>query len=199
MLCNDTSSIPCELGSVLYENGKCYLPSSAPEGLMSVGVVFNTAQRLAVFKSSHGSLKLSTGTGCSTLSTEFCNNTSLVNSCGTNSEKNSTALRNITCTIYPHYLLLLRNTPSCSGNNCKLGVFLLPSAKDIQTLFQNRTAVTVGLRSISTESSPLSSGTYWTSTYASSDKVWTYNTETGAYTISAKNAGFYYYRLIVKY
>ena len=104
MLCNDTSSIPCELGSVLYENGKYYIPSNVPEGLKSVSVVFDTAQRLAVFKSSHGSLNLGAGTGCSTLSTEFCNNTSLVNSCGINSEKNSTALRNITCTTYPAYL-----------------------------------------------------------------------------------------------
>lgn len=41
-----SEEIPCEIGSVLYDDKKCY--TSAPSGKNPIGVVFNTDKRLAI-------------------------------------------------------------------------------------------------------------------------------------------------------
>ncbi len=42
------TGIGCEVGSVLYSNLNCYKPDAAPSGLTAIGVVFDTYKKLAV-------------------------------------------------------------------------------------------------------------------------------------------------------
>ena len=139
---NPYKEIECQIGSVLYEDKKCY--TSAPRGKSPIGVVFDTSKRLALSLKSPDTLEnpyQSTNWGGDGIDIPDLENYTeeAINSSDTDGQTNTDKII---------AALGMGNGINVAAGGCKnIGGFL-PSISELKTLFSNKAKVKEGLSSL---------------------------------------------------
>ena len=151
------NSVECQIGSVLYDDLKCY--DEAPDGKTAVGVVFDTSKRLAIIYGA-GANNIAWGGDGTDISTLINCTDSNYTFCGTDGKSNT---QKIVAALgeSSDYAAGLCYTLTHGG--LPKGRWFLPSMSELKTLYNNRTQVNAGLASLGSPSLP-TSGWYWSST-----------------------------------
>ncbi len=142
----------CQVGSVLYEDKKCY--ASAPSGQNPIGVVFDTSKRLAVALTPAQGYKKWGAYGIDISGLENCSSGNFA-SCGTDGQANTDKI-----------IAAIGSDTTTAAGWCKSLGYFLPSAGELQTLSNNKTKVNEGLSTLPNPDTILidDSGYYWSST-----------------------------------
>ena len=151
------NSVECQIGSVLYDDLKCY--DKAPSGKTALGVVFDTSKRLAIIYGA-GVAKIAWGGyGTDISGLDNCTSSNYT-SCGTDGKSNT---QKIVASLgeSSDYAAGLCYTLTHGG--LPKGSWFLPSASELKTLHNNKEKVNAGLASLGSPSLPIS-GWYWSST-----------------------------------
>ena len=145
--------VTCTVGSVLYNDLKCY--DKAPSGKTALGVVFDTSKRLAIIYGA-GANNIAWGEyGTDIPGLDNCT----ISTCDTDGKSNT---QKIVAALgeSSDYAAGLCYTLTHGG--LPKGSWFLPSAKELETLYNNKTKVNAGLASLGSPSIP-TSGYYWAS------------------------------------
>ena len=158
------NSVECQIGSVLYDNLKCY--DEAPDGKTAVGVVFDTSKRLAISISMYKNYIPWGGYGTDISGLDNCTDSNYT-SCDTDGKSNT---QKIVAALgeSSDYAAGLCYTLTHGG--LPKGSWFLPSMSELKTLYNNRTQVNAGLASLGSPSLP-TDGFYWSSTEYSSNSA----------------------------
>ena len=193
VFCIADSSVECQIGSVLYNDLKCY--DEAPSGKTAIAVVFDTSKKLAIALDLRSGIQwgvygtdISTLTNCTTPNYTTCdtdgkaNTQKIVSALGQNSSYAA---------------------PSCymkTTGSLPKGSWFLPSVSELKTLYNNKTKVNAGLASLGSPSLP-TSGYYWSSTeYSSYDAFSLYLSNSYVnFSSKANSSSNYYARCAVAY
>ena len=175
VFCIADSSVECQIGSVLYNDLKCY--DEAPEGKTALGVVFDTNKRLAISRQVQKNIRwykapIGTGTG---IVTPADIDISDLDNCGdlglnyqyceidgkSNTQKIVAQLGSDRSDYAAGYCYNLTDGDTPKGS------WFLPSASELKTLYDNKATVTTALKTIGGEIIPIS-GIYCSSNEDSS-------------------------------
>ena len=159
------NSVECQIGSVLYDDLKCY--DEAPDGKAAIAVVFDTSKRLAISLSTglNNVQWGSYGTDISTLTNCTMDN---YTSCDTDGKSNTQKI-----------IAVQGESTSLAAGSCYTstygglpkGSWFLPSASELKTLYSNKTQVNAGITAAGAASTIPTIGYYWSSTEHSSDSA----------------------------
>ena len=166
------------VGAILYGDGT--VASSLVTGKTPIGIVFDTANRLAVALTDINS---SGSAGSSTMywSTSYYDIPALGNctdltTCGVDGRANTTAILNCgsSCGTTPAATATNSYEPSgCSKDFCKKTKWFLPSMRDLITLYNAKSYVNASLSlTASSGAKTLTESYYWSSTEGSSHGAW---------------------------
>ena len=166
------------VGAILYGDGT--VASSLVTGKTPIGIVFDTANRLAVALTDINS---SGSAGSSTMywSTSYYDIPALGNctdltTCGVDGRANTTAILNCgsSCGTTPAATATNSYEPSgCSKDFCKKTKWFLPSMRDLITLYNAKSYVNASLSlTASSGAKTLTESYYWSSTEYISDYAW---------------------------
>ena len=153
--------VTCTVGAVLYNDLKCY--DKAPEGKTALGVVFDTSKRLAIIYGA-GADNIVWSKSASDISTLTNCTDSNYTSCGTDGKSNTQKIVNA-LGVSSDYAAGLCYTLTHGG--LPKGSWFLPSASELETLYNNKTKVNAGLASLGSPSLPTDKH-YWSSNEDSS-------------------------------
>ena len=151
------NSVECQIGSVLYDDFKCY--DEAPSGKTAIGVVFDTSKKLAIALEQHSGIPWGGyGTDISTLTN--CTNTNYT-SCDTDGKSNT---QKIVAALgeSSDYAAGLCYTLTHGG--LPKGSWFLPNMSELKTLRDNKAAVNAGLTKAGGTALPTRGSYYWSST-----------------------------------
>ena len=157
VFCIADSSAECQIGSVLYNDLKCY--DEAPSGKTAVGVVFDTSKRLAISLST-GLNNVQWGSYGTDISTLTNCTTSNYTTCDTDGKSNTQKI-----------IAVQGESTSLAAGSCYTstygglakGSWFLPSASELKTLYSNKTSVNAGITAAGAGST-LASQLFWSST-----------------------------------
>ena len=158
VFCIADSSTECQIGSVLYNDLKCY--DEAPSGKTAIGIVFDTSKRLAISLDS-GKNSISWGSSADISGLDNCTGSNYT-SCGTDGQSNTQKI--IAVQGESASLATVSCYTSTYGSLPK-GSWFLPSASELKTLHNNRTQINTGITAAGF-SSTISTASiyYWSST-----------------------------------
>ena len=193
------------VGAILYGDGT--VASGLVTGKTPIGIVFDTANRLAVALTDINS---SGSAGSSTMywSTSYYDIPALGNctdltTCGVDGRANTTAILNCgsSCGTTPAATATNSYEPSgCSKDFCKKTKWFLPSMRDLITLYNAKSYVNASLSlTASSGAKTLTESYYWSSTEFSSDYAWILNVHSGFRGSYGKSYNNIYVRPVVKY
>ena len=101
---DETETEACQLGTVLVGDGNCYDPDAVPTGVVPIGIVFDTANRLAVALTdisrggAAGDIPMWWSSGyCDIPSLENCSDSNSLMSCGADGQANTIAILASAC------------------------------------------------------------------------------------------------------
>ena len=171
---NPYKEIECQIGSVLYEDKKCY--TSAPRGKSPIGVVFDTSKRLALSLKSPDTLenrRQGTNWGGDGIDIPDLENYTLeaINSSDTDGQTNTDKII---------AALGMGNGTNVAAGWCKnIGGFL-PSISELKTLYSNKAKVKEGLSSLPDADHLIGEGVYesiyfWSSNEKDDEWAWAMN------------------------
>ena len=191
LFCGSASSAStptCVVGSVLYDDKKCY--DTAPSGRTAIGVVFDTSKRLAIALDQKNNIKWGVyGTDISTM--RNCTESNYT-SCDTDGKTNTDRI-----------VTALGSNSDYAAGYCrsKGSEWFLPSASELMTLYNNKTTVNNGISSIGGTQIPTTAGYYWSSTECSSYVALRLTLATGTVYTYGKNtiSSLYYARCAVAF
>ena len=178
VFCED---IGAAVGDILYGDGT--VASGLVTGKTPIGIVFDTANRLAVALTDINS---SGSAGSSTMywSTSYydipalgnCTSSTDLTTCGVDGRANTTAILNCgsSCGTTPAATATNSYEPSgCSKDFCKKTKWFLPSMRDLITLYNAKSYVNASLSlTASSGAKTLTESYYWSSTEFSSNYAW---------------------------
>ena len=193
------------VGAILYGDGT--VASGLVTGKTPIGIVFDTANRLAVALTDINS---SGSAGSSTMywSANYYDIPTLGNctdltTCGVDGRANTTAILNCgsSCGTTPAATATNSYEPSgCSKDFCKKTKWFLPSMRDLITLYNAKSYVNASLSlTASSGATTLTESYYWSSTEFSSDYAWILNVHSGFRGSYGKSYNNIYVRPVVKY
>ena len=193
------------VGAILYGDGT--VASGLVTGKTPIGIVFDTANRLAVALTDINS---SGSAGSSTMywSANYYDIPTLGNctdltTCGVDGRANTTAILNCgsSCGTTPAATATNSYEPSgCSKDFCKKTKWFLPSIRDLITLYDAKSYVNTSLSlTASSGATILTESYYWSSTEFSSDYAWILNVHSGFRGSYGKSYNNIYVRPVVKY
>ena len=155
-----SSSVTCKVGSILYNDLKCY--NEKPDGKTAIGVVFDTYKKLAIAMDHKNNIKWGGyGTDISGLDNCIYSN---YTTCGTEGKDNTQKIVSALGTGSDYMAGYCYNLTSGLAK----GSWFLPSASELKTLYDNRTTINTVLQKAGGTAIP-SSGYYWSSTEVSRD------------------------------
>ena len=178
VFCED---IGAAVGDILYGDGT--VASGLVTGKTPIGIVFDTANRLAVALTDINS---SGSAGSSTMywSTSYydipalgnCTSSTDLTTCGVDGRANTTAILNCgsSCGTTPAATATNSYEPSgCSKDFCKKTKWFLPSMRDLITLYNAKSYVNASLSlTASSGAKTLTESYYWSSTEYGSSTAW---------------------------
>ena len=196
------------VGAILYGDGT--VASGLVTGKTPIGIVFDTANRLAVALTDINS---SGSAGSSTMywSTNYydipalgnCTSSTDLTTCGVDGRANTTAILNCgsSCGTTPAATATNSYEPSgCSKDFCKKTKWFLPSMRDLITLYNAKSYVNASLSlTASSGAKTLTESYYWSSTEYNTDTAWTLRMSDGHSGWSYKFSSNDYVRPVVKY
>ena len=166
------------VGAILYGDGT--VASGLVTGKTPIGIVFDTANRLAVAltdinsSGSAGSSTMMWATGYYDIPT--LGNCTDLTTCGVDGRANTTAILNCgsSCGTTPAATATNSYEPSgCSKDFCKKTKWFLPSMRDLITLYNAKSYVNASLSlTASSGAKTLTESYYWSSTEISSTSAW---------------------------
>ena len=156
-----SSSVTCKVGSILYNDLKCY--NEKPDGKTAIAVVFDTSKKLAV-SLDYGKNNIGWGGSGTDISTLTNCSESNFSTCGTEGKDNTQKIVSKLGTGSNYAAGYCYN--KTDGGLAK-GTWFLPSASELKTLYDNKDAVNTTLQTIGGATIP-TTGIYWSSTEASS-------------------------------
>ena len=206
VFCKTVQPVTCIVGSILGGDQFCY-KDKLPDGVKSVGIVFDTTNKLAVAltdinsSSSAGSSTMMWATGYYDIPT--LGNCTDLTTCGVDGRANTTAILNCgsSCGSTPAATATNSYEPSgCSKDFCKKTKWFLPSMRDLITLYDAKSYVNASLSlTASSGATTLTESYYWSSTEFSSDYAWILNVHSGFRGSYGKSYNNIYVRPVVKY
>ena len=192
------------VGAILYGDGT--VASGLVTGKTPIGIVFDTANRLAVAltdinsSGSAGSSTMMWATGYYDIPT--LGNCTDLTTCGVDGRANTTAILNCgsSCGTTPAATATNSYEPSgCSKDFCKKTKWFLPSMRDLITLYNAKSYVNASLSlTASSGAEPLSESRYWSSTEYGSLYVWGVDISDGA-ELGSDKGSYALVRPVVKY
>lgn len=197
------------VGAILYGDGT--VASGLVTGKTPIGIVFDTANRLAVALTDINS---SGSAGSSTMywSTNYydipalgnCTSSTDLTTCGVDGRANTTAILNCgsSCGTTPAATATNSYEPSgCSKDFCKKTKWFLPSMRDLITLYNAKSYVNASLSlTASSGAKTLTESYYWSSTEYNNYTAWKLRLSDGYRFNSTKsNTNNGYVRPVVKY
>ena len=206
VFCKTVQPVTCIVGSILGGDQFCY-KDKLPDGVKSVGIVFDTTNKLAVAltdinsSSSAGSSTMMWATGYYDIPT--LGNCTDLTTCGVDGRANTTAILNCgsSCGTTPAATATNSYEPSgCSKDFCKKTKWFLPSMRDLIALYNAKSYVNASLSlTASSGATTLTESYYWSSTEFSSDYAWILNVHSGFRGSYGKSYNNIYVRPVVKY
>ena len=185
--------VTCTVGAILYNNLKCY--DEAPAGRTAIGVVFDTSKRLAISLSTGNNVQWgSYGTDISTLTN--CT-TSNYTTCNTDGKSNT---QKIIAVQGESTSLAAGSCYTSTYGSLPKGSWFLPSASELKTLIDNKTAVNAGITA-ARAGSALADQIFWSSNEYGSKYALALYLDLGNMTLYDKDISFssWYARCAVKY
>ena len=204
VFCEDVISV----GSILYGDGT--IANGLVTGKTPIGIVFDTAHRLAVALTDINSSG-SAGSSAMYWSTSYydipalgnCTSSIDLMTCGVDGRANTTAILNCgsSCGSTPAATATNSYEPSgCSKDFCKKTKWFLPSMRDLITLYNAKSYVNASLSlTASSGAKTLTESYYWSSTEYNTDTAWTLRMSDGHSGWSYKFSSNDYVRPVVKY
>ena len=204
VFCEDVISV----GSILYGDGT--IANGLVTGKTPIGIVFDTAHRLAVALTDINSSG-SAGSSAMYWSTSYydipalgnCTSSIDLMTCGVDGRANTTAILNCgsSCGSTPAATATNSYEPSgCSKDFCKKTKWFLPSMRDLITLYNTKSYVNASLSlTASSGAKTLTESYYWSSTEYNTDTAWTLRMSDGHSGWSYKFSSNEYVRPVVKY
>ena len=204
VFCEDVISV----GSILYGDGT--IANGLVTGKTPIGIVFDTAHRLAVALTDINSSG-SAGSSAMYWSTSYydipalgnCTSSTDLMTCGVDGRANTTAILNCgsSCGSTPAATATNSYEPSgCSKDFCKKTKWFLPSMRDLITLYNAKSYVNASLSlTASSGAKTLTESYYWSSTEYNTDTAWTLRMSDGHSGWSYKFSSNDYVRPVVKY
>ena len=178
--------ITCTVGSILYNDLKCY--SKKPSGKTAIGVVFDHNKKLAIsLDGGKNSIQWGgSGTDISTLTNCTSSNFS---TCGTDGKDNTQKIVSALGTGSDYAAGYCYN--KTDGGVAK-GTWFLPSMSELKTLYNNKTQVNAGITAAGGTKFPTSRAWYWSSTEYNSTYVLGLNLDDGNVYIDLKTYSYSY-------
>ena len=204
VFCEDVISV----GSILYGDGT--IANGLVTGKTPIGIVFDTAHRLAVALTDINSSG-SAGSSAMYWSTSYydipalgnCTSSIDLMTCGVDGRANTTAILNCgsSCGSTPAATATNSYEPSgCSKDFCKKTKWFLPSMRDLITLYTTKSYVNASMSLTSSSGAKtLPESYYWSSTEYNTDTAWTLRMSDGHSGWSYKFSSNDYVRPVVKY
>ena len=156
--------ITCTVGSILYNDLKCY--SKKPSGKTAIGVVFDHNKKLAIALDHKNNIPWGAyGTDISSLTN--CT-TSNFSTCGTDGKDNTQKIVSKLGTGSDYAAGYCYN--KTDGGQAK-GSWFLPSAVDLKLVFNNKTTINTAMTAAGGTKIPSTNIWYWSSTELSSNSA----------------------------
>ncbi len=195
------------VGAILYGDGT--VASGLVTGKTPIGIVFDTANRLAVALTdinSSGSAGSSTmywsSSYCDTPNLDNCTSSDGLTSCGVDGRTNTNAILASTCngTTYAANGANAYEPSGCSKAFCKKTKWFLPSMRDLITLYNAKSYVNASLSlTASSGAKTLTESYYWSSTENSYSGAWLLGVSDGSRVADRKNYGKLYVRPVLAF
>ena len=187
VFCIADSSVECQIGSVLYNDLKCY--DEKPDGKTAIGVVFDHNKKLAIALDHKNNIPWGAyGTDISSLTN--CT-TSNFSTCGTDGKDNTQKIVSALGTGSDYAAGYCYN--KTDGGQAK-GSWFLPSAVDLKLVFNNKTTINTAMTAAGGTKIPSTNIWYWSSTEDSSKFALGLDLSNGAVFIYTKgNSGSHSY------
>ena len=152
--------VTCTVGAILYDDLKCY--DGAPSGKTAIAVVFDTSKRLAISISMYTRSIPWGGHGTDISGLDNCTSSNYT-SCGTDGQSNTQKIVSALGNSSTYAAGFCGTTALESSDGKSVIDFFLPSASELKTLYDNKTAVNAGLTKAG--GTTISSNSYyWSST-----------------------------------
>ena len=197
-----------EIGSILYGDGT--VASGIVTGKTPIGVVFDAANRLAVALTD---VKKNGTAGSEAMkwSSDYCDTPGLQNctiteisygtnltpiSCGVDGRLNTNAILASTCngTTYAATATNNYQPAGCTKDFCKKTKWFLPSLRDLQNIYLQKTQIDASLTLLKTYSATtVRSDYYWSSTEYSMNSAWLFHMLDGYRGWYLKDSSNYFY------
>ena len=196
VFCKTGPEVACAYATILGDDGLCY--ETLPDGVNPVGIVFDTTNKLALALNDTGSsMKWSVGY-CDVSSLTNCSSASTISSCGVDGKTNTQNLQSNTCSTFPpaQAVKAYNLGSSCTATFCKQGNWFVPSARDLQTIKNNKEVLNASLTQVG---GATLSGSYWASTEYSQVDAWKMEMSTNTLNFDDKVDTVAKVRPVVKY
>lgn len=205
------SPVTCAVGTIIGGNGSCYA-TELPEGVLPVGVVFDTSNRLAVAITD---IKADGTPGreyvvwatvekydTAIADCQYDSETLSPDSCATDGRANTDVMLKATGGgTYEAAQAVNKYEPEgCTAPFCKKTKWFIPSLKEWRTLYKQNTKVEMGLALVVPDKWAMLTGTNTRHSSNESDRGYTYRFDPGCASISeTRKTSKEYLRPIVKY
>ena len=191
------NSVTCEVGSVLYNDLKCY-DEEPFNGQTAIGVVFDTSNKLAIALD----LKVDVpwgGYGTDISGLDNCRHSNYT-TCGTDGQSNTQKIVSVLGNSSTYAAGFCGTTALESSDGKSVIDFFLPSASELTTLYNNKTKVNAGLKKAG-GMTIRTRGTYWSSTECTSTGALVLPLGVGGTACYTKDSSYssYYARCAVAY
>ena len=199
--CNQISSYEPKDGDILYSDRS--VSSTVATEKKAIGVVFDASNRLAVALENAKIDNSSNGeqvyfSPCDAPLLDNCTDSSKLTSCAIDGKANTYAIL-VSCAggspgSTPNYAVNVahRYQPSgCSAAFCKAGKWFLPSAKELTTLYNNRSKINSVISSVGGQTIQFStsSNNFWSSNEKDSNYAWRQNLD-GSFSPASKTGNW---------
>ena len=190
-----SSSVTCKVGSILYNDLKCY--DEVPSGKTAIAVVFDSSKRLAIAMDHKNNIKWG-GYGTDISGLDNCTYSNYT-TCGTEGKDNTQKIVSALGTGSNYAAGYCYN--KTDGGLAK-GSWFLPSASELKTLYDNKDAVNTALQTVGGTKIP-TSGSYRSSTEYDETFSFSLRLTTGGMDLDTKFENYvdsnYYARCAVQY
>ena len=210
----ENTSQVVSIGAIVYGDGT--VASGVVTGKTPIGVVFDTANRLAVALTdvkkdgTAGSERMQWSSSyCDTPGLQNCTATEIPYgtnltpiTCGVDGRLNTNAILASTCNGTTYVATPTNNyqPTGCAKDFCKKTKWFLPSMRDLQNIYLQKTQIDASLTLLNSNgATTIGSKYYWSSTESNITNAWLFNMDGGSRTLFNKHDHYYYVRPVLAF